>query len=118
MVRELIKGATRWALPLALFCALVFAPLIIAWTHGPGLPVDSSQAAEQMLHGHSHDSPEPDKSGLGHNATDHEHQTQMLLPQVTETSSDFSAFHIGTSDFLAASLSPPGLRRPPKVLSA
>lgn len=119
MSRDFIKGAMRRVMAVALLVALMFAPLIIASTHGPGLPpVNSAEAAAEILHGHSHDEAVQGELAVGHDATDHEHQTQVVLPQAIDTSVDFNGSHIGTADVSAASMPSAGLRRPPKDLSA
>ena len=80
MAMDWIKSALRRAAALAVLCALILAPVIIAATHGPGLPGDGTLTTEHLLHGHSHDEPEPGQSGLAHDATDHEHQTHGVPP--------------------------------------
>lgn len=118
MVMDWIKSALRRAAALAVICALILAPVIIAATHGPGLPADGALAAEHMLHGHSHDEPEPGRSGVAHDATDHEHQTQVVLTQGSGSVFQFSGLRLGMSDVSAGSLSSSGPRRPPKATSA
>ncbi len=117
MAMDWIKSALRRAAALAVLCALILAPVIIAATHGPGLPGDGTLTTEHLLHGHSHDEPEPGQSGLAHDATDHEHQTQMVLTQSSESIFQFSGLLLGMSDVLAGSLPWSGPRRPPKAMS-
>lgn len=107
----------RRASAFAVVCALILAPVIIALTHGPGLPTEGALSVEQVLHGHSQDEPEPAQAGVGHNATDHEHQTQVVLTQSSDSLFQFGALRLGMSEVLSGSLSPSGLRRPPKILS-
>jgi hypothetical protein len=104
MAMDWIKSALRRAAALAVLCALILAPVIIAATHGPGLPGDGTLTTEHLLHGHSHDEPEPGQSGLAHDATDHEHQTQMVLTQSSESIFQFSCLRLGMSDVSAGSL--------------
>lgn len=112
-----IKDAMRRGFALLLLCTLVLAPFIIAATHGPGLPMDDAQVAEQLLHGHSHDEPEPGKFGGAHDATDHEHQTNVILPQTSDSEFAFGVLRLGMSDVSAGSLMPSGPRRPPRDMS-
>lgn len=112
-----ITCAVRRALAFAVMFALILAPVIIAATHGPGLPTNSALSAENILHGHSHDVPKPGQSGIAHDATDHEHQTQLILTQGSDAVIPFGALRLGMSEVLASSLPPSGLRRPPKTLS-
>jgi len=118
MALELIIGAMRRAVALLTLCAFMIAPLIIAATHGPGLAMNSVQATEHMLHGHSHDEPEPGQFGDGHDATDHEHQSQMVLPHTGGIVFQMSGLRLGISNVLAIGQPSAGLRRPPKDLSA
>ena len=117
MAMQWIICAIRRALALAVVCALILAPLIIATTHGPGLPVDGAVSAENLLHGHSHDMPEPGQFGVAHDATDHEHQTQVVLQHSGDAVFQFSPLRLGMSEVSAGSLPPLGLRRPPKAMS-
>lgn len=117
MAMDWIKSALRRAAALAVLCALILAPVIIAATHGPGLPGDGTLTAEHLLHGHSHDEPEPGQSGVAHDATDHEHQTQVVLTQNSDSIFEFSGLRLGMSDVSAGSLPWSGPRRPPKVMS-
>ena len=117
MAMRWIICAIRRASAFAVVCALILAPVIIAATHGPGLPVDGALSAEHLMHGHSHDEPEPGQSGIAHDATDHEHQTQVVLAQSSESLFEFSALSLGMSEVSAGSFSSSGLRRPPKVMS-
>ena len=112
-----IKIAARGAFVLLTLCALLAAPMVIAMTHGPGPSIDSAQAVEQLVHGHSHDEPEPGQFGGSHDATDHEHPTQIVLSQVNNSVFDLSGLRLGMSDVSAGSLPPSGLRRPPKATS-
>ncbi|MDO8984427.1 hypothetical protein [Cypionkella sp.] len=114
MTVEWISGAMRRVFAMLTLCAFIVAPMIIAATHGPGLPSDSVQAAEPLQHGHSHPEPEPGQTGVGHDATDHEHPTQVVLTQGSDAISEFSALHIGISDVSAGTLVSSGLRRPPR----
>lgn len=114
-----MKGAIRRAFALLVICAFILAPVIISATHGPGLPLVNAQLSDDISHGHTHDEAKPGEFGFGHDATDHEHSTQgLLLGQNTDTVLTYGGLRLGISDVSAASLSPPGLRRPPKVLSA
>lgn len=117
MALDWIKGAMRRAAALAVLCALILAPVIIAATHGPGLPSDSAQITDILLHGHSHDDPEPGQFGGSHDATDHEHPTQVVLPQSSDSLFELSGLRLGISDVFAVGLPPSGLRRPPKAMS-
>ena len=117
MAMDRIKSVLRRAAALAVICALTLAPVIIAATHGPGLPGDGTLTAEHLSHGHSHDEPEPGHSGVAHDATDHEHQTQMVLPPNNDSSLQFGALRLGISEFAANGLLRSGLRRPPKIVS-
>ena len=112
-----IKIAARGAFALLMLCALLAAPMVIAITHGPGPSIDSAQAIEQVVHGHSHDELEPGQFGGGHDATDHEHPTQIVLAQISESVFDLSGLRLGMSDVSAGSVPPSGLRRPPKSSS-
>lgn len=112
-----IKIAARGAFALLMLCALLAAPMVIAITHGPGPSIDSAQAIEQLVHGHSHDELEPGQFGGGHDATDHEHPTQIVLAQISESVFDLSGLRLGMSDVSAGSVPPSGLRRPPKSSS-
>jgi hypothetical protein len=116
MAMQWIICALRRASAFAVVCALIFAPVIIAATHGPGLPVDGALSAEHLMHGHSHDEPEPGQSGVAHDATDHEHQTQLVLTQSSDSVFEFGALRLGISEVSAGSLPPSGLRRPPKAM--
>lgn len=107
----------RRASAFAVVFALIIAPVIIAATHGPGLPADGVTNAEYLTHGHAHDEAEPGQSGAYHDATDHEHQTQMVLPQGSDSVFHFGGLRLGMSDAAARSLPPSGLRRPPKTPS-
>ena len=111
------KIAARGAFALLMLCALLLAPMVITMTHGPGASIDSAQAIEQLVHGHSHDEPDPGQFGGGHDATDHEHPTQIVLLQVSDSVFDSSGLRLGMSDVSAGSLPPSGLRRPPKSTS-
>ena len=112
-----IKDVMRRAMALLIVCALFFALMIIAATHGPGLPVANAQITDDVFHGHSHDDPEPGQFGFGHDATDHEHLTQeLLLAQTTDIVSSYGELCLVISHVTAASLSPPSLRRPPKIV--
>jgi hypothetical protein len=115
---EWIIGAMRRAVALLTLCAFMIAPVIIAATHGPGLPMDSVQATEHLLHGHSHDEPEPGQFGDGHDATDHEHQNQMVLPHTGGIVFAPGGLRLGMFNVLATGLPSSGLRRPPKDMSA
>lgn len=117
MAMRWIICAIRRASALAVVCALIFAPVIIAATHGPGLPADGALSADHLMHGHSHDAPGPAQSGISHDATDHEHQTQVVQAQSSESVFEFSAMRLGMSEVSAGSLPPSGLRRPPKAMS-
>ena len=117
MAMDWIRGALRRAAALAVICALLLAPVIIAATHGPGLPTDGALAAEHLLHGHSHDEPEPGQSGVAHDATDHEHQTQVVLTQNSDSVFLLSGLRLGMSDVSAGSLKSSGPKRPPKAMS-
>ncbi|MFN4156662.1 MAG: hypothetical protein ACK4HF_18625 [Paracoccaceae bacterium] len=112
-----IIRAMRRASAFAVVCALILAPVIIAVTHGPGVMTDGAMSAEHLLHGHSHDAPEPGQSGLAHDATDHEHQTQVVLTPSSSPVFKFGELRLGMSEVSAGSLPPSGLRRPPKALS-
>ena len=118
MAMQWMICAMRRASAFAVVCALILAPVIIAATHGPGLPMDGALKAEHLLHGHSHDEPEPGQSGVAHDATDHEHQTQMVLPQSSDSVFQFSALRLGMPEVSAGSLPLSGLRRPPRTMSA
>lgn len=115
MAMDWIRGALRRAAALAVICALIFAPVIIAATHGPGLPADGTLTVEHLLHGHSHDEPEPGQSGVAHDATDHEHHTQVVLLQGGDCIFQFCALRLGILEVVAGSLLPSGLKRPPKA---
>lgn len=117
MIKHWIFCVMRRASAFAIVCALILAPVIITATHGPGPPADNGLSAETLSHGHSHDVPEPGQSNVAHDATDHEHQTQMALPQSSDSVFQFSALRLGTSDMTASSLLASGLRRPPKIMS-
>ena len=117
MTADWIKGAMRQAMALLLLCALILAPIIIAATHGPGLPMDRAQATQHLLHGHSHDEPEPGQFSGGHDATDHEHPTQMVLPKSSDSVVAFSTGQTEVSEVAARSVSLSGLRRPPRDLA-
>lgn len=117
MVMEWINRAIRQASVLALICALILAPVIIAVTHGPGILTDGAASMELLLHGHSHDAPEPEQSGIPHDAADHEHQTQVVLPENSDSLVLFSDLQLGMAEISAASLPPAELRRPPRALS-
>ena len=117
VTRLWIICAIRQASAFAFVCALILAPVNIALTHGPGLLTEGTLSVEQVLHGHSHDEPDPAQVGVGHDATDHEHQTQVVLPQSSDWLFQFGALRLGMSEVLADSLPPSGLRRPPKILS-
>jgi hypothetical protein len=117
MAMQWIICAMRRASAFAVICALIFAPVIIAATHGPGLPVDGALSAEHVMHGHSHDEPEPGQSGVAHDATDHEHQTQVVLTQNSDSVFQLSGLRLGMSDVSAGSLPSSGPRRPPKATS-
>lgn len=112
-----IKIVARGPFVLLMLCALLLAPMVIAMTHGPGPSIDSAQAIEHLVHGHSHDEPEPGQFGGGHDATDHEHPTQIVLSQVSDSVFDFSGLRLGMFDVSAGSLPQSGLRRPPKATS-
>lgn len=114
MVLDWIRGVLRRAVALLTLCAFILAPMIIAATHGPGLPSNSVQAAEHLQHGHSHAEPELGQIGVGHDATDHEHPTQVVLTQGSDAISEFRALHLGMSDVSAGTLVSSGLRRPPR----
>ena len=118
MVLNWIIGAVRRAFVLMFLCAFILAPTIIAATHGPGLTFDSAQASETLLHGHSHDAPESGEFGAGHDATDHEHQTQIVLPHTNGSVFIWTGLRLVVSDISATGLPGSGLRRPPKDLSA
>ena len=117
MIRHWIFCVMRRASAFAVVCALILAPVIIAATHGPGSPADIGLSAEALSHGHSHDAPEPGQSSVAHDATDHEHQTQMVLPQSSDSVFQFSAMRLGTSGLTANGVLASGLRRPPKTMS-
>lgn len=117
MTMQWIRNAAWQALAVLVLCALIVAPVIIAATHGPGLPKDGAQSVELSMHGHSHDEPEPGQSGMAHDATDYEHQTQVVLTHGCDSAFQFSAMRLGMSEVSAGSLPPSGLRRPPKTLS-
>ena len=117
MIRHWIFCVMRRASALAVVCALILAPVIIAATHGPGSPADIGLSAEALSHRHSHDIPDPGQSSVAHDATDHEHQTQMVLPQSSDSVFQFSAMRLGTSDLTANGVLASGLRRPPKTMS-
>lgn len=112
-----IKIAARGAFALLMLCALLLAPIVISMTHGPGPSIDSAQAIEHLVHGHSHDEPDRGQFGGGHDATDHEHPTQIVLSQVSDSVFDLSGLRLGMSDVSAASLPQSSLRRPPKATS-
>lgn len=112
-----LKGAMRQGFALLLLCALVLAPVIIAATHAPGLSMDDALVAEQVWHGHSHDEPEPGRFGGAHDATDHEHQTNMILPQTTGTNSTFGILRLGMLEISSGSVGPSSPKRPPKGMS-
>lgn len=114
MPLDWIRGAIRQAVALVVLCALNLAPIIIAATHGSALPSDRAQITDILLHGHSHDDADPDPIGGSHDATDHEHQTQMVLTQSSASILRFSGLRLGMSDVFAGSLPPSGPRRPPK----
>lgn len=111
-----IRDLTRRALGLLLFCVLVLAPVIISATHAPGLPGNDTQLSERVSHGHSHDEIEPDRSGNAHDATDHEHQTKMILPRANDTVFTFGAPRPGMSEVSDDGLGPSGHRRPPREM--
>ncbi len=117
MTADGIIGAMRRAVALLTLCAFMIAPVIIAATHGPGLTTDAVQATEHLFHGHSHDAPEPGQSADGHDATDHEHQNQMVLQHTHVAVFDLTALRLGMSDVLATGVPSSGLRRPPKHMS-
>ena len=112
-----IKIAARGAFALLMLCALLLAPMVIAMTHGPGPSIDSAQAVGHLIHGHSHYEPDLGQFGGGHDATDHEHPTQIVLSQVSDSVFDSSGLRLGMSDVSAGSLPQSGLRRPPKATS-
>lgn len=117
MAIQWIICAIRRASAFAVVCAMIVAPVIIAATHGPGLPVDGALSAEHLMHGHSHDEHEPGQSDVAHDATDHEHQTQVVLAQSSDSVFEFSSLRLGMSEVAAGSLLPSGPRRPPKAMS-
>lgn len=112
-----IKITARGAFALLMVCALLMAPMVIAMTHGPGPSIDSAQAIEHLVHGHSHDEPDSGQFGGGHDATDHEHPTQIVLAQISESVFDLSGLRLGMYDVSAESLPQSGLSRPPKTTS-
>jgi hypothetical protein len=118
MKLDWIIGVVRRAVALLAICAFIAAPSIIAATHGPALPTDSVQAAKNLIHGHTHDAPEPGQFGDGHDATDHEHQNQMVLPHTQGAVFVSSGLRLGMSEVSTKGLSSSGLRRPPKQMSA
>lgn len=110
------RGVIRQAAALAVLIALILSPVIVSATHGPGMSAEGVPAAEHLLHGHAHDEPEPGPSGVTHDATDHEHQTQVLVPDGSDSVIYFNTMRLGYSEVAAGSLLLSGPRRPPRVL--
>jgi hypothetical protein len=93
-------------------CALFMAPVIVNLTHSPA---DIMTAEGTALHGHSH----ADIGGNlfpGHDATDHEHQFQGLLPHAGDkTASDGGHIAPGRAALLSGAIRE-GPRRPPRIV--
>lgn len=93
-------------------CALFSAPVIVNLTHSPA---DIMTTEGTALHGHSH----ADISGdlfPGHDATDHEHQFQGLLPQAgNKKASDGGPIAPDRAALLSGAVRE-GPRRPPRIV--
>lgn len=119
MGRDIDRDWGRDAAGFCLAAALRAGPgaVIIAATHAPGLSIDDAQVAGHVLHGHSHDEPEPGRFGGAHDAAYHEHQTKMILPQTTGTVSSFGILRLGMLEISSGSVGPSSPKRPPKGMS-
>lgn len=127
--RDTARGDTlgRWAVRLmrmtdlsgrlaasVMLLALVLAPVFIVLTHGPTLPMDAASTTDAQLHGQAHDEPELGRFGAGHDATDHEHQTQAMLDGACKTVFAPGAPALGMTDVSGVHRAREGPRRPPR----
>lgn len=109
-----IKDAMRRAICLVLLCALLFAPVAIAMTHGPDAIASALQAdAAKAAHGHNHDWDEPGKSGQ-HDATDHEHNIAIVLFERASAVFELTSAARADEPGFPSGLSRDGPRRPPR----
>ena len=96
-----------------LLLALVFSPVVILSSHGPGAVYLAQQAhVAQQFHGHSH----TEDSAGQHDATDHEHPVSAILAGSEKFGFDMHSAVLFHDMPLADVRSRDGPRRPPRVV--
>lgn len=118
MVRNLATSAAkapeaRFVVAMMLLLALVFSPVVILSSHGPGAVYLAQQAhVAQQFHGHSH----TEDSAGQHDATDHEHPVSAILAGSEKFGFDMHSAVLFHDMPLADGRSRDGPRRPPRVV--
>lgn len=101
------------ALRALLALALLLAPAVVAWSHGPTAALEAELAlAEAMSHGHAHAI--DDNGPARHDATDHEHQTLGVLPGTSPARAARARGSAASSPLVRPGRAREGPRRPPR----
>lgn len=91
--------------------ALLFAPLLVTASHGPGSYALALEAvAADLAHGHSHDA----VGSPSHDATDHEHQTLGVIEDRRQAVFDVAVADLRSEFRLQEGRQRDGPRRPPR----
>jgi hypothetical protein len=103
---------TSWAGIACLLAALVLAPLIAAFKHGPGaLAIEADHLAYHLEQGNSHDSP-----AAHHDSADHEHVMAAILPSPGLQAYTLPVLHQSLHQVRADGTARDGPRRPPRLV--
>ena len=92
--------------------ALILAPVLIALTHAPSATVFFETS---LAHGHAHNDGDTSFAS-GHDATDHEHQSETVLPVSGSQDANQADVHSTNVVLQIFEHSPQSLRRPPRLV--